>query len=505
MNSKNFAILFLSFVSFYENSHAQSTCKEVVGYYPNWQWYDRSQLVKPTTIAYSKYSVLNYCFFKPDTNGLISNTDAWADQNLLQGQINWSTTPVSYYPNTSVIDLAHNAGTKVMVSIGGWTLSDSFPDIASKAAYRATFAHECNRLLQFYKFDGIDIDWEYPGFADHSGTPSDKHNFSLFLQQIRDSINSLGIKAGKTYLLSACFSADPAKAANIEWNNVSVALDMINVMTYDFFGTWDCKANHNSPLYAPGAGDPNFNMNSAFNMLTTTYSVPASKINLGVAFYGRSQTGATALYQTTSCTANTTIFSADDGSPMYYNLMANMSLFDTYWDNAAKVPYLLGKSAGSAAGTFVSYDDTKSIGYKAQYIVDNNARGAIIWEITGDYMETSTGSGVIAGNPLVDTLNLVFCNFSTSINNPIENKLSVDLYPNPANNFLHIDIDIQKTDSYFLSIQNVIGQEFINRSYALNTGKQNLELKTENLAAGYYLLKIKNGNSISTKKFAIIR
>jgi chitinase len=62
---------------------------------------------------------------------LISNTDAWADENLLQGQINWSTTPVSYYPNTSIIDLAHNAGTKVMVSIGGWTLSDNFPTIAA--------------------------------------------------------------------------------------------------------------------------------------------------------------------------------------------------------------------------------------------------------------------------------------------------------------------------------------------------------------------------------------
>ena len=59
-------------------------CKEIVGYYPNWQWYDRAQLVKPATIAYTKYSVINYCFFKPEVSGLISNTDAWADENLLQ-------------------------------------------------------------------------------------------------------------------------------------------------------------------------------------------------------------------------------------------------------------------------------------------------------------------------------------------------------------------------------------------------------------------------------------
>ena len=69
--------------------------------------------------------------------------------------------------------------------------------------------------------------------------------------------------------------------------------------------SWDCLANHNSPLYAPVSGDTTYNLNSIFNLLTTTYNVPASKINLGVAFYGRSQTGATALHAATSCNANT--------------------------------------------------------------------------------------------------------------------------------------------------------------------------------------------------------
>jgi len=173
-------------------------------------------------------------FFKPETTGLISNTDTWADENLLQGQINWSTNPTSYYPNTSMIDLAHNAGTKVMVSIGGWTLSDNFPVIAANASKRALFASECTRLLKFYKFDGIDIDWEYPGFVDHSGTSSDKQNFTLLIKQIKDSITVLGNVKGKNYLLSACFSADPTKADDIEWNNVTPLLDMVNLMSYDF-------------------------------------------------------------------------------------------------------------------------------------------------------------------------------------------------------------------------------------------------------------------------------
>ncbi len=59
---KNIIKLFLSvtlLLGFINKQFAQN-CKEVVGYYPNWQWYDRSKLVNPATIDYSKYSIINY-------------------------------------------------------------------------------------------------------------------------------------------------------------------------------------------------------------------------------------------------------------------------------------------------------------------------------------------------------------------------------------------------------------------------------------------------------------
>jgi len=393
---------------------AQSVpCKEVIAYYPNWQWYNRSKLVKPSTIDYSKYSIINYCFFKPEVTGLISSTDAYADEILLRGEINYTTTPHSYHPNTSLVDLAHKSGTKVMASIGGWTLSDNFPIIAASAALRAKFAHDCNRLLQLYKLDGIDIDWEYPGHLGNAGTPgggaSDKPNFTLFLKQIRDSLNALEVRSGRKYKLSACFSANPSHASNIEWNNVTTILDMINLMTYDFYVGADAVANHNSALMTAAQGNETFNVQAAFKMLTQTYHVPASKINIGVAFYGHSQTGATALYKSTSGKANTTLFANHSGSPQYFELMDKIGFFNYNWDNSAQVPYLFGKTDESASGTFVSYDNPKSVALKAKYVINNNARGVIIWDISGDYMETTSGSGKISGTPLVDTLNKVFC------------------------------------------------------------------------------------------------
>ena len=100
--------------------------REIIGYYPAWQWYDRDGLVNPQTIPYSKYSIINYAFFKPNFDGTLSGLDPWADDNLLQGKINYQTNPPSHYPNTSLVDLAHLSGVKVLISIGGWTQSFLF-------------------------------------------------------------------------------------------------------------------------------------------------------------------------------------------------------------------------------------------------------------------------------------------------------------------------------------------------------------------------------------------
>lgn len=401
---------FLSFLSLFFSltlSFAQSLpCKEVIGYYPNWQWYDRGQLLKPNKLDYSKYTIINYAFFSPEANGTITSTDTWADENLLLGQPNWSQG--GYYPNTSIVDLAHNAGVKILPSIGGWTLSNNFPSIAADATKRSTFANACVQLITQYNFDGIDIDWEYPGYAPHGGSAADKQNFTLLMQAIRNALTAKTTQTGKTYLLTACFGAAQSHANNIEWANVIPLLDCFNLMSYDFFGTWDATTNHNSPLYAPAQGDPNFNINSAVNLLLNTYNVPANKICVGLAFYGRSHKtpNTPSLFGAGTGTADTQTFSEDDGSPLFYNILKKQNLFNKYTDNQAVSPYLLGKNG---LNTFVSYDDTASITTKATYIKNKNLRGCIIWEITGDYIETSPGSGIIAGTPLASAIKDVFC------------------------------------------------------------------------------------------------
>jgi GH18 family chitinase len=387
-------------------------CKQIIGYYPSWQMYKRGGLVVPATIDYEKYTILNYSFFAPDTLGYLKGTDAWADSILLRGRIDWGTSTNDfyyYYPNTSLVDIAHVWGVKVMVSIGGWTLSENFPRIAADPVKRARFAAECVRCLNEYKFDGIDIDWEYPGYAEHKGGPDDKKNFTLLMQQIRDSIDTYGKKIKYKFLLTAALGANKSNMEFIEWDQVKNIFDYMNLMTYDYNGTWSPDANHQTALYEPREGWGG-SVDGSFKLLTTQYNVPVEKLNIGVAFYGRSllmKGPGEDIYSKNHLALQDSItYATDLGMPQYYDILLKMKSFEKKWDNIAQAPYLIGTPG--KRNTFVSFDDEQSVKLKCEYVLKKESAGVIIWDITGDYVEKSEGSGSIKGTPLADVIYNVF-------------------------------------------------------------------------------------------------
>ena len=387
---------------------AQNSCKQIIGYYPSWQMYKRNGAVVPEFIDYSRYSILNYSFFQPDSNGFLTGTDPWADSLLLRGRMDWSKPQPAYYPNSSLVDFAHLWGTKVMISIGGWTLSDNFPEIASKPHKTQNFVNECVRVIKEYQFDGIDIDWEYPCYEEHSGRPEmDKKNFTKFMYAIRVGIDSLAQAMGRSkedkFLLTAAFGAAKKNMDCIEYDQVSQFMDYINAMTYDFNGPWSQEANHNSPLYAPAKGS-NGSLDVAFKMLTER-CVPANKINLGVAFYGRSLRGfggeTPDMYAPHEGKVDVERYPLHAGNPLYYRILDEMDDYEKQlFDEVAGNPYAISTDDS----TFIAYDDPKSIEMKAKYVKENNCGGVIIWDATGDYLEKIKGSLLLTGTPLADKL-----------------------------------------------------------------------------------------------------
>ena len=320
---------------------------------------------------------------------------------------------------------------KVLISIGGGTLSQSqhFSDVAATAAGRVKFVASC--IDVFIKgnlptgrwlpqaggpgsaaglFDGIDVDWEFPGLGPHARA-ADPHNATLLLREFRRQLDAVGKHLHRRYLLTAALPAGDV-SAHPRWElpQVAAPLDWINVMTYDFHGPWDRRTNFNSP-FALSSGDPTPSGSGQYDNTTGTISlyralgVPAAKLVLGVPFYARQylrvRPANNGLYQPFD---NRGLTAADVGdwtkavAPSYRQLVdvagiagpgADPGLrgFRRHWDPGAREPWLYARPArklGRRSGVFISYDNPRSLAERVGLIRSLQLRGVMIWEIGQD-------------------------------------------------------------------------------------------------------------------------
>ncbi|MGF1734890.1 glycosyl hydrolase family 18 protein [Photobacterium satsumensis] len=306
-----------------------------------------------------------------------------------------------------LIDLAHQKGVKVMASLGGWSMSKHFPEMAADPVKKARFLADVDKLMAL-GFDGIDIDWEYPGTGgmNFQGNPEDYGNFELLMEDIRERI-------GPNKLLTAAFSASTGKLEGYNWPRLVASMDYFNMMTYDLNGGWSNVAGHNAPLYPyPEEEYQDLDLDHLRAWMATK-GIPSDKINFGAAFYGRGvQTTEATAYVGAPTDKRTVNFSVDgptesavdldnwkefEGQPNY-NYIMQAAGWEHMWDVNAEVPYAVkGKY-------FLSYDDVPSIEKKAQYIVDNQLGGVIVWQVHGDIK--CEGSFVSYGTKLKQCTNL---------------------------------------------------------------------------------------------------
>ena len=365
-----------------------SQTKELVGYYPSWKWNMPDHFLAPENIPYGKLTVINYAFFYPGPDGSLIGRDTAGDA-LILGRPTAEGT-VDEQGRSRLTDQAHRHGVRVLLSVGGWEDSGNFPAVSSTPSTRETFAHSCLRQIRTFGFDGIDIDWEYPGYTDHNGTPQDRENFTLLLRTLSDSLTALGRKNGRHLFLTAAMPAFESALKNYDIDSIAVLLDYLNIMTYDFNGPWSPLSGHNAPLFASSAADSLANVDAAFNLYTRTHKVPAAKINLGVPFYGHAFANCASL-NARHAGVDTVGFPGQGA--FYYDIASRLKECTRYWDEKAKVPFLIC----AKTHTFVSYDDPESVALKAGYVLDKNARGLIIWEVTGDRMPDGS-------TPLLDAI-----------------------------------------------------------------------------------------------------
>jgi chitinase len=358
---------------------------KVLGYFVEWGVYTRNYHVKniATSGSASKLTHINYAFGTV-TNGQCAIYDSYADYDkfydaassvdgvadswdagALRGNFNQLRKLKQMYPNI-----------KILWSFGGWTLSGGF---TQAAANPTAFANSCYNLVHDPRwnglFDGIDIDWEYPNACgltcDTSGSASFKNLMAALRARFGSELVTAAVPAGYSNINAADYGG---AAQYVNW---------YNVMTYDFFGAFDADgptAPH-SPLYSY-AGIPQANFYGDYAIqLYKQKGVPASKLLLGIGFYGRGWTGV-------SSTNGGLNQPASGPAPgLYEQGIQDYKLLATQCPPTGTVA---GTAYAYCGGNWWSYDTPATIASKMSYKKNQGLGGAFFWELSGD-----TGNGAL--------------------------------------------------------------------------------------------------------------
>lgn len=272
-----------------------------------------------------------------------------------------------------------NPSLKILYSIGGWVWSDQFSNIAAYAVSREKFAKSAVQLMKFYGFDGIDIDWEFPGqrAEDNIFRPSDKENFTLLLAELRKQLEVVGKTDSTHYLLSIAAAADQEYIDHTDLGKAQEYLDFINVMCYDFYNGWMNQTGHHANLYP--SKEEKFGGNSISESVEKLLKagVRAPKIILGMPFYGRK-------WGKVSSENNGLYQSAETGSEIVasWKIIEDMQSgkFQKLYDNSAKASYLWN----AEERIFISWETPKEIKLKSEFVKQKGLGGAMFWEYSLD-------------------------------------------------------------------------------------------------------------------------
>lgn len=360
--------------------------RNVVGYYPSWkkQYNDAVDL--------GLYTHINFAFAIPAADGSFS----------YEGE----------YFVPQVVTVLHQKGVKAIISIGGWTGSNHFSNILKNTATTNTFITNILNYIKKNNLDGVDIDWEYPGrLGDNCNAfdpQVDASNFLKFLQNLRQQLDKTFGQRAK--LLTLAVRVEPFDGPNGPISDVSEyakVVDFASIMAFDINGGWNNATGPNTPFnYEPGKG-LQVSFVSAIDAWTKA-GWPASQLNAGYGFYGRSTTALQDMtkdpnnqYQPQAavvplgdredapwydaCAGET----ANSGTWQWKHLL-DQNVLSTpttarapwvrQWDNVSQTPWLFNPQTK----IFISYDDPKSLQVKVNYAASKGLGGAMVWSLNMD-------------------------------------------------------------------------------------------------------------------------
>ena len=324
----------------------------------------------PQGINYALYTHLCHAFVVPDGEG-----------NLRPGR---------NAPSRELTAEAHEAGVRVLLSIGGGGRDKEFAAIASHPAAEDRFARAVMAMVDAYDYDGIDFDWEYPD------TEQEVVVFERLTRRFRRGLDELGERKSRRMRLTMAVNWSPD---TIKWMTDELILenyDWLNMMTYDYSGGSSRVAAHQAPLYPSSKqqfpeGAFRRSATETFSYLLEERKLPPNRLALGLPLYGRGFL-APAPYAPIS-NAGTPGRKADPAAKkgananpyaaMTYNAihrLVNEQGWKRVWDDETRTPWAVSPDGTAVIG----YDDAESITIKTEWALKKGLRGVFFWQIAGD-------------------------------------------------------------------------------------------------------------------------
>ncbi|PKY09339.1 hypothetical protein P168DRAFT_324321 [Aspergillus campestris IBT 28561] len=316
-----------------------------------------------------------------------------------------SGTPESLFQEVTAIKSMKSglAGSpvEVWISIGGWTFSNNdtdtqpvFGDISRSDKKRQDFADNLVAFMTRYGFDGVDLDWEYPGATDRGGKEDDTENFVKLMETLKETFKRSSRGGyGLTFTV-------PSSYWYLRWFDVPKMLDAgadwVNLMSYDLHGVWD----QDNPIGSYVHGHTNLTeIKESVNLLWRN-KVPPEKVILGTGFYGRSFQ-----LNDTSCTTPGCPFNGaaekgectGEGGILGWfeikEIMKSRNISQIHDEEAAVNYFTFDENQ------WVSYDDAKTFQQKVDWANSVGLGGLMAWAIDLDDEDFTELGGLIGRDP----------------------------------------------------------------------------------------------------------
>ena len=347
-------------------------------YYVNWAIYARSHNPQDLPLPSTTHILYAFANVRPES-GTVYLTDPWSDTDKHYPTDSWNDPGTNVYGCIKQLFLLkkRKRGLKTLLSVGGWTYSGNFAKPASTEEGRREFAGSAVRLLEDLGFDGLDVDWEYPKDA------GEAQDYVLLLAETRRALDHVAAKRGGgcRFLLTVACPAGAQNFEKLKIREMDRHLDFWNLMAYDYAGSWDERAGHQSNLF-PSKKHPEttpFSTEGAVEFYTKQGGVHPSKIVLGMPLYGRA-------------------FLDTKGPGHRFAGTGEGSWENGVWDykalpreGAAEHHDCEGEGACGASWSYdsqakmmVSYDTPRLVREKARFVRERGLGGGMWWESSGD-------------------------------------------------------------------------------------------------------------------------